>query len=712
MQRYYDTVTDQRGNALAGASVAVQSGGSNVSIYSDDGVTLKSNPMTTDASGGFSFYAANGTYDLVVTSASGVVSSLPSRVRLFDVADAGLATSAALSASSGAALVGFVQSGAGAVARTAQDKGREVLSTGDNATPSDGVTNAGTKIRALFADAAAGSTVLVKAGTYLVDQDGANPYCLALDKRLHLLFEPGVIFKAATAGVRSVLQVSAAITHEGSPIIDGDSKTNHAVEVVVGAKGTTFRKWEGKNVTQAHSTTFAAAPFSVVSEVGIIFDDCYAHDATSVPDTTIGNTAGAARGFHFYGTAPEFGINAVVNSRVDNIINTNGIAGAYEDEDGIVSQMTGSFCLVDNVTVTRCMKRGVKLQNRGLVNNSTIISTRTGADNALETTTRMYSAISLYSDDAAATNNRIGSGTSFGLADGGSFNYGIELGGSGATYSRISATGNTLQIGTSSNARGVEFVRLWGALLGLTLSGNKMEVATGPTINGVYGVRSDFDHATVRATVDISNNVTKNTTYAMQLKGGFSGSVSGNHAHAFSGGLGGIVVDTSASALRPANVTFSGNCGYGTDDYTVRINDTAATGLSVVGTKSESTTTAPVFINAAIRAYEEGSGGLLRPAQVYVDAPPATGTWVRGDVAINRDPRAASPVVAWRCTVAGTPGTWVAVSWITSKNTTANRPTLTASDVGVPYLDATLAPDGKPISWNGSAWVDATGATV
>jgi hypothetical protein len=116
MQRYYDTVTDQRGNALAGARVAVQSGGTNVAIYSDDGVTRKTNPMTTDASGGFSFYAANGTYDLVVTSASGVVSSLPARVRLFDVADAGLATSAALAASSGASLVGFVQSGAGAVA--------------------------------------------------------------------------------------------------------------------------------------------------------------------------------------------------------------------------------------------------------------------------------------------------------------------------------------------------------------------------------------------------------------------------------------------------------------------------------------------------------------------------------------------------------------------------------------------------------------------
>jgi hypothetical protein len=107
MQRYYDTVTDQRGNALAGARVAVQSGWTNVAIYSDDGSTRQANPMTTDASGGFSFYAANGTYDLVVTN-NGASTSLPARVTLFD--------SAALSASGGAALVGFIQDGAGAVA--------------------------------------------------------------------------------------------------------------------------------------------------------------------------------------------------------------------------------------------------------------------------------------------------------------------------------------------------------------------------------------------------------------------------------------------------------------------------------------------------------------------------------------------------------------------------------------------------------------------
>ena len=44
--------------------------------------------------------------------------------------------------------------------------------------------------------------------------------------------------------------------------------------------------------------------------------------------------------------------------------------------------------------------------------------------------------------------------------------------------------------------------------------------------------------------------------------------------------------------------------------------------------------------------------------------------------------------------------------------TTANRPTLDSEQAGYQYLDTTLDADGKPIWWNGSAWVDATGATV
>jgi hypothetical protein len=48
-----------------------------------------------------------------------------------------------------------------------------------------------------------------------------------------------------------------------------------------------------------------------------------------------------------------------------------------------------------------------------------------------------------------------------------------------------------------------------------------------------------------------------------------------------------------------------------------------------------------------------------------------------------------------------------------NKGTTAQRLSgLTASDAGLSYLDTTLNANGKPIWWNGTAWVDATGATV
>ena len=46
------------------------------------------------------------------------------------------------------------------------------------------------------------------------------------------------------------------------------------------------------------------------------------------------------------------------------------------------------------------------------------------------------------------------------------------------------------------------------------------------------------------------------------------------------------------------------------------------------------------------------------------------------------------------------------------RDTTANRVVPKANDIGLMYLDTTLDADGKPIWWNGTAWVDATGATV
>jgi hypothetical protein len=105
MQNYTDHVQDQYGNAISGASVLISQNGSPATIYSDNGVTPKANPLTTGAGGSFSFYAANGVYTLTAGEISETVT-------LFD--------STELATAGGAALIGNAPAGSIA-AETVQD---------------------------------------------------------------------------------------------------------------------------------------------------------------------------------------------------------------------------------------------------------------------------------------------------------------------------------------------------------------------------------------------------------------------------------------------------------------------------------------------------------------------------------------------------------------------------------------------------------------
>ena len=68
MQKYVNSVAASTGAPVANASVTVNvQGGGIATIYSDNGVTVASNPLTTDTNGAFSFYAADGRYQLVIS---------------------------------------------------------------------------------------------------------------------------------------------------------------------------------------------------------------------------------------------------------------------------------------------------------------------------------------------------------------------------------------------------------------------------------------------------------------------------------------------------------------------------------------------------------------------------------------------------------------------------------------------------------------------
>jgi hypothetical protein len=99
MQKYANTVAASNGGiGVAGtpvdnASVSVYLHGTQTlaTIYSDNGITQAANPLTTDVNGAFSFYAADGRYDLTV-SGTNLTSLNLNDVLLVDVLPADLNT--------------------------------------------------------------------------------------------------------------------------------------------------------------------------------------------------------------------------------------------------------------------------------------------------------------------------------------------------------------------------------------------------------------------------------------------------------------------------------------------------------------------------------------------------------------------------------------------------------------------------------------------
>ena len=75
MQKYINNVVGISPYSYLGsvpvnsASVTVSNypGGTLATLYSDNGVTTKANPVTTDSLGNFSFYAADGRYSLTIS---------------------------------------------------------------------------------------------------------------------------------------------------------------------------------------------------------------------------------------------------------------------------------------------------------------------------------------------------------------------------------------------------------------------------------------------------------------------------------------------------------------------------------------------------------------------------------------------------------------------------------------------------------------------
>jgi len=173
MQRYNGLVQDTYGNIKPGASISVTSNtGGAVTIYADNvGSVLSQTGWISDNYGKFFFYGADGQRFNVYATFNGQTNS-DLDVICDDPADdvtnlsTTFTTKASLSASTGSTLVGTIQSGTGAVARTQASKNNDVVSVLDFGVN----TNPGTTdMTVAFTNAlATGLSVYVPSGTYLI----------------------------------------------------------------------------------------------------------------------------------------------------------------------------------------------------------------------------------------------------------------------------------------------------------------------------------------------------------------------------------------------------------------------------------------------------------------------------------------------------------------------------------------------------------------
>lgn len=99
MQKYTNSVAALNGAPVAAASVQVNTypAGAPATIYSDNGITPVANPLTTDTTGTFSFYAADGHYQLVI-SGTNIQTTTVNDILLVDILPADLPTTLPASA--------------------------------------------------------------------------------------------------------------------------------------------------------------------------------------------------------------------------------------------------------------------------------------------------------------------------------------------------------------------------------------------------------------------------------------------------------------------------------------------------------------------------------------------------------------------------------------------------------------------------------------
>lgn len=159
---------DANGNPLAGGKLYTYAAGTTtplVTYTNSGGVTANTNPIILDSRGEANVWLGAAVYKFKLTTSTDV-----ELWTVDDVSADNYDVLQDLAANNGSSLIGFIQSGVGAVARTAQDKLREVISVKDFGAIGDGIADDTVAIQTAINYAATralvGGTVYLPPGSY------------------------------------------------------------------------------------------------------------------------------------------------------------------------------------------------------------------------------------------------------------------------------------------------------------------------------------------------------------------------------------------------------------------------------------------------------------------------------------------------------------------------------------------------------------------
>ncbi len=446
MQRYSNILANQSGALAVGVSVQVIAypSGSLASIYSDNGITSCSNPLTTDSTGTFAFYAEDGQYSLVI-SGSGIVSETINNIVLQTpegVAAAATATAAAASALSSA---NTASTEAGIATTQATNAAASAASAlviyGNTSAMNEAVTTAN---NSAIAAAASANTATTEAG---IATTQAN--------------------NAATSATSASTSASTALTEAGIATTQANNSSNSAIAAAGSA------------------TSAAASANTATTEAGI---------ATTQANNAASSASAAASSAN---TASAVLTNAGFVAVNADLTNINLVAGDLTNINAVAGDISNINTVSSNIASVDTNANNINAINANATNIGVIQSAYTNATAAATSATAAASSATSANGSAATATTEAGIATTQAnnAATSASAASASQTAAAASAVSAVNAPGtsgtstSSMTVGTGTQSFTTQTGKAW-------VQGQFVTLSSSTPANWMYGFISSYNSGT------------------------------------------------------------------------------------------------------------------------------------------------------------------------------------------------------------------------